>query len=60
MPHMTVGRISSMELLDNAFDDVKNYIDKFSTVVKKISVEMIGDQEESIIIIKHVLSGVVI
>ncbi len=54
---MTVGRISSMDLLDNAFDDVKNYKDKFSTVVKEISVEMIGDHEESIIIIEHELNG---
>lgn len=60
VPHMTVGRVSSKELLDNAFDDVKNYKDKFSTVVKTISVEMIGDHEESIIIIEHELNGVVI
>lgn len=57
VPHMTVGRVSSMELLDNAFDDVSAYNDKFSTVVKKISVEMIGDHEESIIIIEHELNG---
>ncbi len=56
VPHMTVGRVSSMELLNKAFDDVSNYNDKFSTVVKKISVEMIGDQEESIIIIEHALN----
>lgn len=55
VPHMTVGNVTSMELLNNAFDDVKNYDDKFSTVVKKISVEMIGDHEESIIIIEHEL-----
>lgn len=46
-----------MELLDNAFNGVINYKDKFSTVVKKISVEIIGDQEESIIIIEHELNG---
>lgn len=57
VPHMTVGRVSSMELLDNAVDDVSAYNDKFSTVVKKISVEMIGDHEESIIIIEHELNG---
>lgn len=57
VPHMTVGRVSSMELLDNAFDDVSAYNDKFSTVVKKISVEMIGDHEESIIIIEHEING---
>ncbi|MCD2345869.1 2'-5' RNA ligase family protein [Clostridium guangxiense] len=56
VPHMTVGKLSSIELLDKAFDDVNNkYNDKFSTVVKKISVEMIGEHEESIIVIEHEL-----
>lgn len=56
VPHMTVGKVSSMELLDKAFDDVNKYKDKFSTVVKKISVEMIGEHEESIIVIEHQLN----
>lgn len=56
VPHMTVGKVSSMELLDKAFDDVNNCNDKFSTVVKKISVEMIGEHEESIIVIEHKLN----
>lgn len=56
VPHMTVGKVSSMELLDKAFDDVNKCNDKFSTVVKKISVEMIGEHEESIIIIEHELN----
>lgn len=53
VPHMTVGKVHSMESLDKAFDDVNKYNDKFSTVVRKISVEMIGEHEESIIIIEH-------
>lgn len=56
VPHMTVGKVSSKDLLDKAFDDVSKCNDKFSTVVKKISVEMIGDHEESIIIIEHQLN----
>lgn len=56
IPHMTVGKVSSMELLDKAFDDVNKCNDKFSTVIKKISVEMIGEHEESIIIIEHELN----
>ncbi len=56
VPHITVGKVSSMELLDKAIDDVNKYNDKFSTVVKKISVEMIGEHEESIIIIEHELN----
>lgn len=55
VPHMTVGKVSSMELLDKAFDDVNKYNDTFSTVVNKISVEMIGENEESIIVIEHEL-----
>jgi len=55
VPHMTVGKVSSMEVLDKAFDDVNKCNNKFSTVVKKISVEMIGENEESIIIIEHEL-----
>lgn len=56
VPHMTVGKVSSRELLDKAFDDASKFNDKFSTVVKKISVEMIGEHEESIIIIEHYLN----
>ncbi|WP_019230129.1 2'-5' RNA ligase family protein [Sedimentibacter sp. B4] len=56
VPHMTVGKVSSMELLDKAYDDVNKYNDKFSTVINKISVEMIGEHEESIIIIEHELN----
>ncbi|MEL7605174.1 MAG: 2'-5' RNA ligase family protein [Sedimentibacter saalensis] len=57
VPHMTVGNLSSIDLLNKAFDDVYKCNDIFSTVVKKISVEMIGDNEESIIIIEHELNG---
>ena len=56
VPHVTVGKVSSMELLDKAYDDVNKCNDKFSTVVKKVSVEMIGENEESIIIIEHELN----
>jgi 2'-5' RNA ligase len=56
VPHMTVGKLSSIELLDSAFDDVSKCNNKFSTVVKKISIEMIGEHEESIIIIEHELN----
>ena len=56
IPHMTVGKLSSIELLNKAFDDVNRCNDKFSTIVKKISVEMIGEQEESIIVIENEFS----
>ena len=54
---MTVGKVSSMELLDKAFDEVNKYNDKFNTVVNKISVEMIGEHEESIIVIEYELKN---
>ena len=56
VPHMTVGKVSSIELLDKAFEYVSKCNEKFSTVVKRISVEMIGEHEESIIIIEHDLN----
>ncbi|MBP1889854.1 2'-5' RNA ligase [Clostridium moniliforme] len=56
IPHMTVGKLPSIELLDKAFDDVSKCNTKFSTIVKKISVEIIGEHEESIIIIEHELN----
>lgn len=55
VPHMTVGKVASIEL-NKAFEDVNKYNDKFGTVVNKISVEMIGEHEESIIIIEHKLN----
>ena len=56
VPHMIVGKLPSIELLDKAFEDVIKYRDKFSTLVKKISVETIGENEELIIIIEKELS----
>ena len=49
IPHMTVGKCNSAKELDDAYEYVKKIDCRFSTVVKKISVEMIGEHEESII-----------
>lgn len=54
-PHMTIGKLLTAELLDDAYNKIKSVDDTFSTVVKKVSVEMIGDNEESIIIIEREL-----
>lgn len=54
-PHMTVGKLPSVELLHKAFDDVRGINEKFSTIVKKVSVEVIGKHEESIIVIEKEL-----
>jgi hypothetical protein len=53
---MTVGKLSSLPLLDEAYEDVINCSDKFSTMIEKISVEMIGAYDESIIIMEHKLT----
>lgn len=52
IPHMTLGKMSIVEELDNAYNDVKNMNDTFSTLVDKISVEMIGENEESIVTVE--------
>lgn len=54
-PHMTVGKLPTVEALNAAFENVKEIDRVFKTVVNKISVEMIGESEESIIIIEHEL-----
>ena len=54
IPHITVGKLSDVEELNKAYEDVKYIRCKFIAVINKISVEMIGENEESIIIIeKH-------
>ena len=49
IPHMTVGK------LDDAFNSVKDNEAVFKSRITKISVEMIGEKEESIIIIEKQL-----
>lgn len=55
VPHMTIGKLPTVESLNNAFNNIKSIDDTFSTIVKKISVEMIGDNEESFIIMEKEL-----
>lgn len=57
VPHMTVGRVSRAEALNEAFDDASRHKDVFNATIKRVSVEMIGPHEESIIIIEHELAG---
>lgn len=54
-PHMTVGMLPTIEALNKAYEEVKKISRTFRTVVNKISVEMIGENEESIIIIEKEL-----
>lgn len=48
-PHLTVGKLPSIQSLENAFHEIKKVNTVFRTKVEKIAVEMIGENEESII-----------
>ncbi len=56
LPHMTMGNFTSREDLDNAFKDVSVIKESFTTIVNKVSVEIIDDNEDSIIEIEVNLS----
>lgn len=55
IPHMTVGKLPTVEALNSAVRNIGSISDTFSTIVNKISVEMIGENEESIIIMEKEL-----
>lgn len=52
IPHMTVGNLETATKMDDAFEKVKSLDEEFCTIVDTISVEMIGEHEESIIIME--------
>lgn len=56
VPHITVGKFENENKLNEAYEKMKGFNGKFYCVVDKISVEMIGTNEESIIIIEKRLS----
>lgn len=49
MPHMTIGSFTSREDLNMAFKDTELIKESFTTIVDKISVEIIDENEDSII-----------
>ena len=51
VPHITVGKLPTEALLDHAYEAVRSLPDRFETTVRRISVEEIGPNEESIIVI---------
>ena len=56
-PHITVGNPATVEELEKAYEDVKDIDCCFTSLITKISVEIIGEHDESIIIIeKHLRS----
>lgn len=52
IPHMTIGKLDTEEEMEDAYHCVKDMDLCFETVIKKVSVEMIGPHGESIIIIE--------
>lgn len=55
-PHMTVGKVETTLILDEAYEEIKDIDNVFSCKVDTISVEVIGPDEESIIVIEYKLS----
>lgn len=54
-PHMTLGKLKTVNELNAVYNELKNMDTTFTTTVNKISVEMIGENEESIIVIEKQL-----
>lgn len=50
VPHITLGKLPEVHKLNEAYNKVKDMREPFSTFVNKVSVEMIGDNEESVIV----------
>ena len=48
-PHMTIGSFSSIDNLNKAYIDVSNIEETLTTIVNKVSVEIIDEIEDSII-----------
>lgn len=49
LPHMTIGNFTSRDDLDKAFKDVSVIKESFTTMVNKVSAEIIDENEDSII-----------
>lgn len=55
-PHITVGNFRTPEALDAAFETICDLPDVFFTTIRRVSVEMIGSNDESIIILERELT----
>ena len=58
LPHMTIGSFNSREDLNKAFKDVSVIKENFTTIVNKVSVEIIDENEDSIIEIEVDLNNI--
>lgn len=55
IPHMTIGNLDSVDKMEQAYESVKDMDIRFTTIIEKVSVEMIGNNGESNIIIEKSL-----
>lgn len=49
LPHMTVGSFDNKEKFEMAINETRNIVDFFKTTINEISVEIIDENEDSII-----------
>ncbi|MCX7883806.1 MAG: hypothetical protein N2448_02040 [Caloramator sp.] len=49
MPHMTIGCFDNDDDFERAIDETKGVIDSFKTIANEVSVEIIDENEDSII-----------
>jgi 2'-5' RNA ligase len=54
-PHMTVGKLPTKDAMEAALREIHAIDTVFSTVIKKVSVEIIGEHEESLIETEYLL-----
>ena len=55
LPHMTVGKLATAEEINDAYEEIQGINEVFKAKVSRISVEMIGENEESIIVLEKEL-----
>lgn len=57
MPHMTIGSFNDREKLNAAFKDTEAIKESFSTIIDKVSVEIVDENEDSIIEMEEILKA---
>ena len=57
MPHMTIGKFDSSDELATAYADLMHFQEVFSAHICRVSVEIIGKKNESIIEFEHFLKA---
>lgn len=52
-PHMTIGKFETKDELDMAYNELKDIEHIFNTTIDKVSVEIIGEDDSSVIEIEY-------